>query len=41
MADKFAFTITYGPDGMEYQSPEIIERIYGYLQGNAPLQQTA
>ena len=32
MADTFAFTIVYGLDGKEYNSPEIIQSIDAYLK---------
>lgn len=35
LADNFAFTIIYGPEGREYESPEIIEAIDALLKGTA------
>ena len=32
MADNFRFAMTYGRDGKEYQSPEIIDAILSYLE---------
>ena len=31
MADNFSFAMTYGPDGTEYENPEMIEAILTYL----------
>ena len=33
LADNFAYTITYGLEGREYPTPEIIESIDAYLRG--------
>ena len=35
LADNFAFTILSGPEGREYQSPEIIAAIDALLKGDA------
>lgn len=37
MADNFALTIIYGPDGREYETPEIIESIDTYLKSTQNL----
>lgn len=34
LADNFRFTICYGPEGMEYESPWIISAMEEYLRGN-------
>ena len=34
LADNFKLAILYGPDGLEYQTPEIIEAIDAYLKGH-------
>ncbi len=33
MADNYGFAMTYGMDGMEYESPEIIEAIMDHISG--------
>ena len=32
MADNFSYTIVYGLDGMDYQTPELIANIYNTLR---------